>query len=296
MSGDAGGGVVTLSSYVDAVTGQHFWAGISMISDDGHEIVRRNPKKWGSKARTVDTAGYHAHEAKKEKRAPRRTSARPLAAVERTRSAKSTTTPKRSPSWMLPLSVSRAEDEKEIPGLRLDKPSTREFVFATSHSLDPIRAELTEYRDMLENGGETGGWLFCTRHSFTRYALHPTRLGDDGERNRHEVLLGLDEGFEAARRAAVAGVKDHFFCGAWHVQPYPGATKPSGQDRWASLSRLDRAEFGATTPFAVDVIVTPDRDRGYSRPHFHAWVTDRSGFNGRAITVPGTLAETNPQW
>jgi hypothetical protein len=58
MSGDAAGGVVALSSYVDAVTGQHFWAGISQISDDGHEIVRRNPKKWGSKARTVDTAPH----------------------------------------------------------------------------------------------------------------------------------------------------------------------------------------------------------------------------------------------
>jgi hypothetical protein len=132
MSGDAAGGVVALSSYVDAVTGQHFWAGISQISDDGHEIVRRNPKKWGSKARTVDTAGYQAHEAKKA--APRRTSARPLAAVERTRSTRSTTTPKRavSPSWMLPLSVSRAENEREIPDLRPDKPSTIEFVFATS--------------------------------------------------------------------------------------------------------------------------------------------------------------------
>jgi hypothetical protein len=290
------GGVVALQSYIDAKTGEHFWAGISMISDDGHEIVRRNPGKWGSKARTVDTAAYQAYEAKKEKRASRRTSARPLAAVERTRSAKSTTTPKRaavSPAWMLPLSPKAKDDE--IPDLRLDKLSTREFVFATSHSLDPIRAELAECRDMLEGGGETGGWLFCTRDTFTKYMLHPTRLGDDGERNRHEVLLGLDEGFEAARRAAAAGVKDHFFAGAWHVQPYPGATQPSGQDRWASLRRIDHAQFGATTPFAVDVIVTPDRDRGYSKPHFHAWVTDRSGFNGRAITTPGTLAEF-PEW
>ena len=158
------GGVVALQSYIDAKTGEHFWAGISMISDDGHEIVRRNPKKWGSKARTVDTAGYQAHEAKKAKRAPRRTSARPLAAVERTRSAKSTTTSKRAvstPSWMLPLSVSRAEDEKEIPDLRLDKPARIEFVL-TGYSLEPIRAELTQSRDMLEAGGESGGWLFCT--------------------------------------------------------------------------------------------------------------------------------------
>ena len=106
----------------------------------------------------------------------------------------------------------------------------------------------------------------------------------------------LERRSSSERLADVVGAKDHFFCGVWHIHPYPGRTNPSGQDRWASLSRIDRAAFGATTPFALDVIVTPDRDRGYSRPHFHAWVTARNGFNGRAITVPGIIAETNPQW
>jgi len=42
--------------------------------------------------------------------------------------------------------------------------------------------------------------------------------------------------------------------------------------------------------------VTPDRSRGYSKPRFHAWVTDRSGFNGRAITVPGIIEEISAKW
>ena len=71
---------------------------------------------------------------------------------------------------------------------------------------------------------------------------------------------------------------------------------PQLRTRWASLRRLERSEFGATTPWALDLIVTPDRSRGYSKPRFHAWVTDRSGFNGRAITVPGIIEEISAKW
>jgi hypothetical protein len=75
--------------------------------------------------------------------------------------------------------------------------------------------------------------------------------------------------------------------------PASNTTRPSPQDDWAALARLYRAAFGDTTPFALDLIITPDSER---LPEAALPRMDPSGFNGSAIPVPAVTEETTSNW
>ena len=186
-----------------------------------------------------------------------------------------------------------------VPELRAKATPRQVEFYVSDYGLDAIREELRDNRELLEAGGETGGWLFGRRDTFRKYQLHPTRLGLDGERSHHSVLLGLQPMREGERRAAASGVRDLFFLGSWHTHPYAkGYAEPSRSDRRNTLARLDRGEsaYACTATFGLDLIITPDPMRAYSRPHFHLWLTDRSGPVGKAATIPALFPETLPCW
>jgi hypothetical protein len=185
----------------------------------------------------------------------------------------------------------------EIPELRANAAPPRIAFYISDFNLTAIREEIRGNREFLERGGETGGWLYGKRDvGGGRYGLWPTTLGADGKRLHHRVVLGIESKQAAERFADVHELDDHVFLGAWHVHPYAkGYDEPSPTDRRNTLWRLDQGDLNAAL-FSLDLIVTPDLQRRYSRPHFHLWHTSRSGIGGRAITVPATFPETLPQW
>ena len=98
--------------------------------------------------------------------------------------------------------------------------------------------------------------------------------------------------YSEAERAA-----DHFrsaesgfrFLGSVHTHPYWDSTKPSSSDRRWALDFSSWRELDAG-PFGLSLIVTPDRERGWSRPHFAAWATRRTSA-GTAVTEPARIVE-----
>jgi hypothetical protein len=107
------------------------------------------------------------------------------------------------------------------------------------------------------------------------------------------VLLGVEAGLPVSaptcRTTVLRGVAPASVCGRQiHVPVTAGSlgrTRPTRPRR-----------FGDATPFALDLIITPDSERGFAKAHFHAWATDRSGFNGRAVTIPPIIEQTTSKW
>ena len=77
------------------------------------------------------------------------------------------------------------------------------------------------------------------------------------------------------------------FTGSWHTHPYAHRGRPSSDDRRNALENLSWQELDPA-PCGISLVVTPDSDRGWSRPIFHAWVTRRNQF-GTAVTEPATI-------
>ena len=119
-------------------------------------------------------------------------------------------------------------------------------------------------------------------------------------RSEHRVTLGLEARQDEDRRAAASCDRDLFLLGSWHTHPFAkGYEAPSSTDRRNSLARLDRPDGESWVPatsFGLDLIVCPDGRRGYSKPHYFLWLTERSRLSGCGVTVPACFPETLSNW
>jgi Prokaryotic homologs of the JAB domain len=180
-------------------------------------------------------------------------------------------------------------DEREVPELRANaKPTVTVKVGSLARAT--IGEELAWSRSLLETyRAETGGWIFGV-YDRGSWHLMATRLGSAGERKPEKVLMDYAE----AERAAILirdGEARMRFLGTWHSHPFPNSSQPSSADRTNALTFMGWRDLNPA-PFAVSVILTPDRDRGWSAPQFHAWTTRRNQF-GTAVTEPATI-EVSP--
>jgi hypothetical protein len=234
---------------------------------DQHEMVRRHPEIFGL---------IPAPPSSRRKR--RLASAR--------RSSVNVSAPRRGPVAAPVLAgPSLSDADREVPELRADAKPTL-TVKLSSFGRRSIDQELSYSRDLLEDyDAETGGYLFGSRDGGT-WLLSATRLGSSGRRKPQAVQLGYDEAERMAHDIR-SSESDHRFLGRWHTHPYVNNSQPSTNDRANALAGLAWRDLNPAS-FAVDLILTPDRERGWSRPHFHAWVTRRNQC-GTAVTEPATL-------
>lgn len=180
-----------------------------------------------------------------------------------------------------------ADDDREIPELRARAEPTVSGKLGR-FARETIDEELRYSRELLETYGlETGGWLFGEYEAGVWHLGMATRLGSDGRRKPDAVQLDYSEAERAARRIR-EGESRLRLMGSWHCHPNWNSSQPSSADRMNALWRLDWHELNPA-PIGMNLIVTPDRERGWSRPHFHAWVTRRNRF-GTAITEPAAIA------
>jgi Prokaryotic homologs of the JAB domain len=135
---------------------------------------------------------------------------------------------------------------------------------------------------------ETGGWLFGEYESGVWVLGLATRLGSDGRRMHEAVQLDYSEAERTARDIRLGDSRLRLM-GSWHCHPLWDAPRPSSTDRMNALCRLDWRELNPAT-VSVDLIVVPDRERGWSRPQFHAWSTRRTSL-GTPVTAPARIVE-----
>jgi len=168
-------------------------------------------------------------------------------------------------------------DAEPMVTLRLDEPARK-----------IIHAELDFSRELIEkHGSETGGWLFAKRDAahYNTWHLRPTRLGD-GRRKPNALTLDRGEAARAVREFEACEATGYRFCGCWHIHP-TGNPEPSGPDRTSAHALISGDDFD-NTPFAVTLILTPNRDRTrrWSQPQMHAWTTHPAE---RRYSLPFTI-------
>jgi hypothetical protein len=175
--------------------------------------------------------------------------------------------------------------ENEVPELRPNTtPSLAVRIDRSGKKL--ITEEIALYRDILDQDGEIGGWLFAD-YERGKWILSPKRL-ENATPKRSAISHPLDDARDEA--AIVRGINNdrQFLLGTWHTHPGWRSRTPSSTDRKSALRILERLDGFKKASFELSLIVTPDGDRGWGKPHFHAWKTYRTSA-GTSVTEPAIL-------
>ena len=123
-----------------------------------------------------------------------------------------------------------------------------------------------------EDGRETGGLLLGAR-TFSWQALRivdATGPGPNATRARTEFLPDAAHDLDVEQRYLRVLGGEGARLGHWHTHSAgSGTPSPADLQAWHTwCEMLDDAR-------SVGVIVTPDRDRGWHRPHLDGWVLQR---------------------
>ena len=198
------------------------------------------------------------------------------------------------PSWLL---VSETKPAHQLGGPRYDVRDRADVLPKDRPPRDTVALTPSAYERLVElaaqsvDGLEVGGIALGMFPRIGEVLI--TDVGSAGEdAERTATSLRADGAHDAQLADALAQQVGGAILelGGWHSHPRVGATRPSPADAQRSahmLALLDRGDLRVRA--YCELIVSPDRERGWRSPVVSAWVTRRTAPDSSTFVIAPAL-------